>query len=318
LHMARMDPGVDFVCAVTLCGGFKGEASEMQTYVDNHVSGKLVDPIVGFHTGYGAKVVKIVPGYRPEDTDNQGIGVLIKYNIKDWKAKDQAAVKVQRKLQASPSEAETASGGSQEEASDVRPGLEIVSGIMDEIGYPVDEDTIHTGFFSFGMDSLDLVRIRNRIGGILGVELSSTLLLDFPNVGELADFLDKERGVGKHVGKKVEPKSVWDKLTEKEINFVIDKFIKFYSLPQYKTKLEAAKNRCGANARLYAESVNAIRQEVEGPILVSNEVISEANAESIMQVRQELEDWIARNGGSYPKTRAKHNEVLGLIRMSSR
>jgi len=321
LHMARMDPGIDFVCAVTLCGDFNGEASEMQTYVDKHVAGKIVDPIVGFHTGYGAKVVKIVPDYRPEDTKNKGIGVLIKYDIKDWKAKDQAlgplqAVSSQKKAKLADDGADAANDKS--EPADTRLGLELVSGIMEEIGYPVDNDSIHQGFFSFGMDSLDLVRIRNRIGGILGVELSSTLLLDYPNVGELADFLDKERGMGKHTGKvkPAGPKSVWEKLTEKEINFVLDKYIKFYSLPQYQNKIEEAKNKAESNSAHYAEIIQPIRNEVEGPILVSNEVIPVANAETIGKVRKELDEWIARNGLRFPRTRAKHNSVLDLIKMA--
>ncbi len=32
-----------------------------------------VDPIVDFHTSYGAEVLRIVPDFRPEDVDNQGV-----------------------------------------------------------------------------------------------------------------------------------------------------------------------------------------------------------------------------------------------------
>ena len=35
-----------------------------------------------FHTAFGAEVVRSVADFRPEDVDNEGVGVLIQYNVK--------------------------------------------------------------------------------------------------------------------------------------------------------------------------------------------------------------------------------------------
>lgn len=31
------------------------------------------DPILDFHTSYGAEVLRVVPNFRPEDVDNEGV-----------------------------------------------------------------------------------------------------------------------------------------------------------------------------------------------------------------------------------------------------
>ncbi|CAE8608418.1 unnamed protein product, partial [Polarella glacialis] len=88
LHLARIDPSIDSVCAVTLCRNYAGSGSRtMQEYVDKHVAGVVDDRILTFHTGYGAEIISLVPGYRPEDTDNEATGVLIQYRPKDWMPK---------------------------------------------------------------------------------------------------------------------------------------------------------------------------------------------------------------------------------------
>lgn len=43
------------------------------------------DPGISFHTGRGAQVVDLVPGWRSEDDDNCGIGVLIRYEVDQFR-----------------------------------------------------------------------------------------------------------------------------------------------------------------------------------------------------------------------------------------
>jgi acyl transferase domain-containing protein len=52
---------------------------------------------------------------------------------------------------------------------------------------PLDEER---GLIDMGMDSLMTVMLQNELQGALGVELSSTLVLDYPNLTALARFLD--------------------------------------------------------------------------------------------------------------------------------
>nr|UUJ35640.1 SxtA [Alexandrium fundyense] len=80
LHLARLSPDVDSVIGVTRCQNFETFAGSMRDYVDEHIAGTRVDPIIGLHTGNGARVVRLVRGFRPEDVGNRGDGVLIQYD----------------------------------------------------------------------------------------------------------------------------------------------------------------------------------------------------------------------------------------------
>lgn len=44
-------------------------------------NGIFLDPTLHFHLGSGARVVSIHPGYRPEDFESRGYGVLIEYDL---------------------------------------------------------------------------------------------------------------------------------------------------------------------------------------------------------------------------------------------
>ncbi|CAE7425977.1 unnamed protein product [Symbiodinium natans] len=186
LHLARLDPTIESVCAVTLCHDYASSGvKNMQQYVDMHLNGRVNDRILTFHTSYGAKVLGLVPGYRPEDFENQATGVLIQYKPKDWV------------FEPTPSQEEK-SDAKQEVAKKKEPttsSLEILSSIMTEMGYEVDMDNLDQGFFSSGLDSFDMGVIQNRLGRALGRTLPATLMLDLPTVKELTEHLDKERGV---------------------------------------------------------------------------------------------------------------------------
>jgi len=125
-----VDPAIDTVIAVTLAQNFKNFSGTMEEYVDGHRAGTHTDPIINFHTSYGANVVDCVPGFRPEDADNQGIGVLIQYHVKNLVAAE---------LQPAPTD---------EAASKVSkmPTTELLADIMVEQGYPPDINDLDRGF----------------------------------------------------------------------------------------------------------------------------------------------------------------------------
>lgn len=47
---------------------------------------------------------------------------------------------------------------------------------------------------SIGLDSLELVRVRNKLGQTLSIDLPATTLLDYPTIQGLGDHLDKQLG----------------------------------------------------------------------------------------------------------------------------
>ncbi|CAJ1339116.1 unnamed protein product [Effrenium voratum] len=186
LHLARLDPLVDSVCAVTLCLDYATSGvRNLQQYVDQHVHGRVNDRILTFHTSYGAKVLGLVPGYRPEDKDNEGTGVLIQYKPKEWPYEPTLSINrlPERSRRKKIKEPQV-------------PALDVLSGIMTEMGYEIDMDNLDQGFFASGLDSFDMGVIQNRLGRSLGKTLPATLMLDLPTVKELTEQLDRERGIG--------------------------------------------------------------------------------------------------------------------------
>ncbi|NJK62725.1 MAG: hypothetical protein HC921_08625 [Synechococcaceae cyanobacterium SM2_3_1] len=82
LRYSALHPGVEQILAVSLCQHYSGHSSlPLSSYIHlRHSQGYLQDPILRFHESHGARIIDLVPGYRPEDTDNQGCGVLVSYD----------------------------------------------------------------------------------------------------------------------------------------------------------------------------------------------------------------------------------------------
>ncbi|KAG0298085.1 hypothetical protein BGZ96_002980 [Linnemannia gamsii] len=82
LSYATALDGVRAVLGITRCADFVLHRQEfnLEQYVQiRNEHGQPLDPMLYFHVSHGANLHGPVPGYRPEDTDNQGAGVLIEY-----------------------------------------------------------------------------------------------------------------------------------------------------------------------------------------------------------------------------------------------
>ena len=66
------------VAAVTRCRTFSHNSRDLLSSMRAHTAG---DPGVLFHTSRGALLVDLVSSYRPEDSANGGVGVLLRYNL---------------------------------------------------------------------------------------------------------------------------------------------------------------------------------------------------------------------------------------------
>jgi predicted N-acetyltransferase YhbS len=84
IEMARSLPGIERILGVTRPARYHKRATmPIEQYVKfRTASGRLVDPVLAFHLDYGARLVAILPGFRPEDSDSQGYGVLIEYPVR--------------------------------------------------------------------------------------------------------------------------------------------------------------------------------------------------------------------------------------------
>lgn len=183
LLLAKLDPTVDTVIGVTRCSNYSADSGvDVAGYVTGHVQGKHADKTLGFHTGYGARIARPVPGFRPEDADNGGVGVLIQYDIKSWTVSHMDLG------------TQSNTNGQHKTTEKAATALEALCEIMAEMKHPVKDDELGLGFFNLGIDSLEMVRIRNQLSAWIGRELPATFLLDFPSVQEAAAELQKQNG----------------------------------------------------------------------------------------------------------------------------
>lgn len=81
IELARKLPGIRRILGVTRPARYhKRSSMPIEQYVKfRTASGRLVDPVLAFHLDYGARLVAILPNFRPEDSDALGYGVLIEY-----------------------------------------------------------------------------------------------------------------------------------------------------------------------------------------------------------------------------------------------
>jgi len=302
LHLARIDPSIESVIGVTRCKDFGDFQGTMQSYVDKHVAGELTDSIIDFHTSFGAKVVKLVRNFRPEDTDNNGIGVLIQYDVKSLGAPLSTL------------------GGNAAEDRSVVPSVDIICALMDELGYPSDKSDLHKGFFDYGMDSLELVRIRNKLSSTLATELPATLLLDYPTVADLAHQLDKDRGIEgdtkalKDTDKAEDEPSGWDNVGIKDLLEILEKEKSIYSLPTYQKKFTDMAKKCYPDMLKYILMIETVIAEVEGAIFEDRGLIEDQNWRTVQRGRGELTNVMMKYWAEVPELRVKSQEIMHLTK----
>ena len=149
------------VCAVTRTRGFKPDTSTYEDHVNQKVvEGAHPDPGLNFHTSKGAEIVKTMPGWRPEDTENEGHGVLIEYAV------EQTPV-------------------------DCTPVVHkfLVDSIMELRETESRDFDISMPIMHAGLNSLTAVIMINMVNNRFGISVSETATFNFPTTEELAEHI---------------------------------------------------------------------------------------------------------------------------------
>jgi acyl carrier protein len=228
-------------------------------------------------------------------------------------------------------EQETKSGASKEldqkpTAVSNTPTLELLSGIMEEIGHPVDMNDLDKVFFAYGMDSLELVIVRKSLSAALDVDLPATLLLDFPTARELSQELDRERGVG--LGKEdatLEGASATNAAREKadllEVHDVLafqDMCRKTYALPSHQANFTKLAQRCFPDMLMYLLAIEELLVEAEGPILLEAGIISNMHPRSIRSGRALITASLNYHWSAEPELQRRSRQLLQLTKQDQR
>lgn len=303
LHLARIDPSIETVIGVTRCRSFNKSSVTMQAYVDKHVAGELTDLVLEFHTSFGAKIVRLVRNFRPEDVDNHGIGVLIQYQVKELPSLASSPCRQLAKVKTQPN------------------SVELICSMMDELGYAADQNDLMRGFFDYGMDSLELVRIRNKLSSVLSTELPATLLLDFPNVHDLAQQLDKDRGILDEPASGDEGQSTpglakisWEALKSQDLLSMLEQSKKLLGLPKYQKEFSELARKCYPDMCKYILAIERIMVEVEGIVFQTCGLIEDREWKTVQKGRGRWTDSLMKYWAEVPEIRAQSHEIMHLTR----
>mmetsp|Transcript_46575 Transcript_46575/g.100381 ORF Transcript_46575/g.100381 Transcript_46575/m.100381 type:complete len:425 (-) Transcript_46575:162-1436(-) len=317
LHLARVEPSIDCVIGVTRCRSFQDFNGTMEDYVKGHVNGTTFDPVVGFHTGFGAKVQRLVHNFRPEDTENNGIGVLIKYDVNNLPSLSSSSSS-ETKSKPEPDK------GSAKDSNRIPSSTDIICDLMASLQYPPDKSNLRRGFYDYGMDSLELVRMRNKLSSTLGMELPATLLLECPSIQELSRQLDKDRGlVSEDVDEKVLDASVssptggrirWDSLAAKDILQMQEQAKESLTSPQYQRKFTELARKCYPDMCKYILAVEESMMEVEGTIFQEWGLIEDRQLRTVQRARGEWTNCLMRHWAEVPEVRSRFHEILHITK----
>lgn len=83
IEQARAMPGIRRIIGLTRPARYyRHPELPIEEYVElRNKTGRRYDPVLEFHLGAGAKLVSIHPGFRPDDVQAGGYGVLIEYEV---------------------------------------------------------------------------------------------------------------------------------------------------------------------------------------------------------------------------------------------
>jgi acyl transferase domain-containing protein len=170
LDWASCKPGVTAIAGVTRFGDYtaRPDLTPAQYLALADSEGLPVDPVLRFHHQRGARLVELVPGFRPADTDNRGQGVLVIYPRR-------GEVRI----------AATADLGTTSDTAAV------VRDAVMALLRPENRPSFAAGrpLRELGLDSLDLQELRQLLATRLGRSIDASFFFRFPSVEAIAAAL---------------------------------------------------------------------------------------------------------------------------------
>jgi malonyl CoA-acyl carrier protein transacylase/ribosomal protein S18 acetylase RimI-like enzyme/acyl carrier protein len=167
LEFCALHNGLSRAAGVTRCKNYVEHAAiPLSEYIGlRNRQGHLFDPILHFHESHGAVIKGILPGYRPEDVDNQGQGVLIEYDLHNRQPNQPAR-------RSPPPEPADAGAGSM--AALVADAIRTILGPRRAAAFAPERSLA-----DMGLDSLELLELRSLLGQRLGQKLDSTFFFRY-------------------------------------------------------------------------------------------------------------------------------------------
>jgi acyl transferase domain-containing protein/enoyl-CoA hydratase/carnithine racemase/acyl carrier protein/SAM-dependent methyltransferase len=166
---------VSSVVAITRCKNFATHGGEMSDYIRlRNAQGVLADPVLRFHELHGATIDKVMPGYRPDDTDNAGCGVLVRYDIR----------RRRRKVVRTETSAPQAGWSRTDIARDVANAITACLAADRKSGFAADRPLME-----MGLDSADLLSLSEQLTLRYRLRLSPTFFFQYDTTDKIVAHL---------------------------------------------------------------------------------------------------------------------------------
>ncbi|MCC5600905.1 type I polyketide synthase [Nostoc favosum] len=184
LQWCSLKGGIESVVGVTRCKNYVNHSDgSFEEYIQKrNDQGQLLDPILRFHESHGATITGVLTNYRPEDTDNQGKGVLIEYKI-HHRPISQHRISEEIEI----SEKKNQINQNQTSASIVEETICLVMGQKRMASFSAKRS-----LKDMGLDSLDLLELSSQLGQRFRVELPPTFFFQYPTPSAISTYLQEQ------------------------------------------------------------------------------------------------------------------------------
>jgi microcystin synthetase protein McyG len=178
LHYCSTRQGVEQVMAVSLCREYGAHQSmPLEEYLNlRDERGKLVEPILRFHEAHGGTIAGLLPGYRPQDLDNRGNGVIVLYDL--W-----------NRRQVTPSGADAAGAAKGEVRQESVAAM--IDGCLRRVMGPDQTLDPTRPLMEMGFDSLRLMELRTLLAERFGCEIEAGFFFRYSSPKKIAEYFEQ-------------------------------------------------------------------------------------------------------------------------------
>jgi acyl transferase domain-containing protein/enoyl-CoA hydratase/carnithine racemase/acyl carrier protein/NAD(P)-dependent dehydrogenase (short-subunit alcohol dehydrogenase family) len=180
LQRCSLIPGIFRVVAVSLCKKYdvNGPLS-VEQYIQQ--KGSKQDPILAFHDAHGARIVKPMPNYRPNDHANQGYGVLVAYDILGRTAQSR------HNKSAGGNGSVTGTSGATFSQSAISRFLQDKVTRLLNVDIPVSD--FDRPVMEMGLNSVDLMSLQKQIEGKFNLALQPAFFFQYNSINKVISHL---------------------------------------------------------------------------------------------------------------------------------
>ncbi len=177
LYVSRLNGDCSTVVGISRCKQFVEQSTlTMDQYLQQCRDSGEWDTVLNFHVHHGAEIVKLIDDFWQDDVDNQGFGVLVRYQMAD------AGISQQVSVETSGLENESARSAIIDES------ILTILGESKKQLFSSDKALMESG-----LDSLDLLELRSLLSRRLGVKLEPMFFFAYPTANAIKAYFNEDK-----------------------------------------------------------------------------------------------------------------------------